>query len=270
MKNLGEKIKGIFAKAGDEAAKVVDASGEKEETGKDGAGPGDVMPQWAKDMQAQLKKVTDSLMAQNPSSGQPGTYGDAEEEAKKKKDADDAAHKAAMDDAPPWAKDMVKVMNAMMEKMSGDAEKEEEESKDGEEEEESEDAEKEEDDDFEETPASKAGDEASRVEILAPGLKAKGKDAKRKALAKAYEAKDSKAIIERLNGGKAIDIKKASQKTIDHLFVGASEVIGLYRTKDFTKWKQVRDSEGEPGAKAGRTPEEINEANAKFYAQGAH
>lgn len=259
----------LFGKAKDEAFKVIDEAVE-ETPATPAKKTGDEMPVWAKAMQ----KTIDALAAQMPSSGTPGTYTDEEVEAKKKADDEAAEKEKADDEAPKWAKDLKASMDSFMEKMNksedGDDDEEESESEDAEEgEEESE------DDDFEETPASKkTGDDASRIEILAPGLKAKGKDAKRTALAKAYESKDNKAIIDRLNGGKVLDIKKASQKTIDHIFVGASEVIGLYRTKDFTKWKQVRDSGSQGGdefAGAEMTPEMINEKNKQFYAtKGAH
>jgi hypothetical protein len=127
-----------------------------------------------------------------------------------------------------------------------------------------------EDDDFEETPAASAMDEKSRIEILAPGMKAKGKDAKRSALIEASKVADTAAVIKRLNGNKTPDLKKATQKTIDHLFIGASEVVALYRTKDFAKLKQVRDSQ-EDGADEfsgeAMTPEKINEINKAHYAK---
>jgi len=263
MKKLSEKIKGIFAKAADEATKVVDEGGDEKETET-----GDEMPAWAEKLQKQnlalQKQVKDAVTQM----GSMAKAGDKEEE-EKSEDADDPDKKKdAMDEAPAWAKDMVKCMNAMMDKLGkgkdADKDDDDDKSEDAEEEEESEDADAD-DDDFEETPASTSKDEAARIEILAPGLKAKGKDAKRVALLTAYKSKDHKVIIDTLNGGKAVDFKKASAKTIDHLFIGASEMIGLARTKDFSKWKQVRDTSASEGGEP-MSADKINEINEKFYA----
>jgi hypothetical protein len=47
-------------------------------------------------------------------------------------------------------------------------------------------------------------------------------------------------------------------------------MIGLARTKDFTKWKQVRDSAASDSLES-MSAEKINEINAKHYGtQGAH
>lgn len=267
MSKLRDKINGIFAKAADEATKVVDEGGEekKEDKAKDAD-----MPAWA-------DKFMKDVMTSVSSMSQPSKSADVDKEDDKDKKAADADpaekkddKKAAADEEGAEGDRLSKLeakVDKLMSMMSGDAaEGEEEEAADAEgEEEESE------DDDFEETPAAQVGDEASRIEILAPGLRAKGKDAKRAALETAYKSKDHKAIIETLNGGKPVDFKKASAKTIDHLFVGASEVIGLYRTKDFTKWKQVRDSSAQIEGAEVMTAEKQNEINAKFYKeQGVH
>lgn len=266
MKKLGEKIKGIFAKAGDEAAKVVDESGAADTPAAE------EVPKWA---QKFMGKVEDA-MTQIASMSQPSKMGDEEEEAKDE-DKEDKEDKAKDADMPPWADAICKRLDALEgkgadEDKKDDASDEDMEAEDDDMEAMDADEDESEDDDFEETPASKSGDDASRIEILAPGSKFSGKHAKRRALMKAYESKDNKGIIMTMNGGKAIDLKKASQKTIDHLFVGASEVIGLYRTKDFTKWKQVRDSQTQDsGAGEEMTPERINEINKKHYEEkGVH
>lgn len=269
MKKLGETIKSIFAKAGDEAAKVVDESAKGDTTDK-----GDTEePAWAKKLGKTLEKVADALS--NPSMSQPAVA-DEDKEDKDKKDAKDAdkedgEKKDAKDEGeemPAWAKALI----ARIDKLEGKSDDEEIivdeeemiEDEGGEEEEA-------EDDDFEESPAAETGDQASRIEILVPGFKAKGKDAKRAALIEASKTKDTAAIISRLNGGKAPDLKKASQKTIDHLFVGASEVVKVYRTKSFAGLKKVRDSQDQIDGSADMTPEKINQINEKHYAQkGVH
>lgn len=270
MKKLGDKIKGIFAKAGDEAAKVVDESSGGEGDSKDKA----EAPAWATKLEKTMARVADGLEAV-ASGNQPSKFGDEDKEDDKSEDAEGEEKPEKKDDAKDEGEETSRLdaLEAKVDKllvmMSGEEaedEGEEEESEDAEGEEESE------DDDFEESPAAKTGDQASRIEILAPGFKAKGKDAKRSALIEASKAKDTAAIIKKLNGGKDVDLKKAPQKTIDHLFIGASEVVGLYRTKNFAKWKQVRDSQEDTGAEGGdMTPEKINEINEKHYAQkGVH
>lgn len=280
---LSEKIRKIWSTAADEAAKVVDEADGKD---KKEDPPGEKAPAWAERLEKVLTKVADALTVGSPSGPTPSVADEEKEEKKedKPKDAvgEEKEEKSEDEEKPEEKKDksedatearfkkiedaMTKLCDALDIPYGDEAAEGEEESEDG--------AEEEEDDDFEETPAGQQGamDEKSRIEILAPGLKAKGKDAKRQALMEAYKAKDSKAIIDRLAGGKAIDLKKAPQKTIDHLFVGASEVIGLYRTKDFTKWKQVRDSQtSDDGAGQPMTAEMINEKNAKHYAEkGVH
>jgi uncharacterized protein len=255
---ISEKIKGIFAKAADEATKVVDEAGEGEKTKTE------EMPKWAKDLQKQVKDA----MTQVASMSNPSVMGDDDKEDK----ADDEEKKSAMDDAPPWAKDMVKCMNGIAEMLKGkgksDDEEEEEKAKDVD------DPDMSDDDDFEETTAAGTGDDASRIEILAPGMKFKGKDSKKQALEYAYRAKDHKLLIDGLHGGKAVDFKKMSAKTVDHLFIAASEVIKVARTKDFSKWRQVNDASGKTRDDAskieGSVPmsvEQLNEINAKHYAE---
>ncbi|MDH4163317.1 MAG: DUF2213 domain-containing protein [Nitrospirota bacterium] len=276
MKKLGDKIKSIWSKAADEAAKVVD------EAGGEAGGEGDTKetadekaPAWAVKLEKTMARVADALS--NPSMSQPAVADEKKDDDKKDdkaKDADESEEKK--DDKKDDAKDeggaeedRLSKLEAKVDKllamMGEEAQDEEMIVEDEGEEEEAE------DDDFEESPAAATTDEASRIEILAPGFKAKGKDAKRQTLMKAYESKDTKAIIERLNGGKAVDLKKASVKTIDHLFVGASEVVKVYRTKSFAGLKQVRDSQEMIAGGGEMTPEKINEINEKHYAQkGVH
>lgn len=271
MKKLGDKIKSIWSKAADEAAKVVDEAGAEGGDAKETSD--EKAPAWATKLEKAMTRVADALS--NPSMSQPAVADekedkdeseDADESEEKKDKKDESKDEEGSPDESRLAKLEAKVDRILA--ALGGEEAEDEEiviDEEGEEEEA-------EDDDFEESPAAKTGDEASRIEILAPGFKAKGKDAKRAALIEASKTKDTAAIIKKLNGGKDVDLKKVSQKTIDHLFIGASEVVGLYRTKNFAKWKQVRDSQ-ESAADAGgeMTPEKINEINEKHYAQkGVH
>lgn len=109
------------------------------------------------------------------------------------------------------------------------------------------------------------GDTASRVEILAPGLDAKGKDIKVKALKACYDTKEGKKVIEMLSGGKAPALD--SKQKVDMLFNAASELLKASRNRDLTKTRQARDAELVEGTPDSRvmTPEKMNEANEKFY-----
>jgi hypothetical protein len=128
-----------------------------------------------------------------------------------------------------------------------------------------EDDEETEDDDFEESTAT--GDTASRIEILAPGLKNKTKDAKAAALKVAYATADGKKVIESLTGGKAPTYDSAEK--VDTLFICASELLKVQRSSEFSKTK-TRDSNFDDGASNDGEPmsaEKLNEINAKHYAK---
>lgn len=269
---LSDKVKKIFAKAGDEAAKAVDESSTKD-TPADDKSDGEAAPAWATKLEKTMSRVADGLASMAASKDEEEKKDDKKKDDKKSEDADKDDEKK--DDAKDEEADKDEANDAVESRFSKiedalgklcDAAGFEygAEASDEEEEEESE------DDDFEETPAASAMDEKSRIEILAPGMKAKGKDAKRSALIEASKTADTAAVIKRLNGNKTPDLKKAAQKTIDHLFIGASEVVALYRTKDFAKLKQVRDSQDDDRDElSGETmsPEKINEINAKHYAK---
>jgi hypothetical protein len=118
------------------------------------------------------------------------------------------------------------------------------------------------DDDFEESTAT--GDTASRIEILAPGLKNKTKDAKAAALKIAYATADGKKVIESLTGGKAPTYDSAEK--VDTLFICASELLKGQRSSEFSKTK-TRDSNfaDDDGSREPMTAEKMNEINAKHY-----
>ncbi len=101
------------------------------------------------------------------------------------------------------------------------------------------------------------GDTASRVEILAPGLKMT-KDVKSAALKKAYESKEGKRVIDSLSGGKP---------TFDsaELFVAASEVLKLSRVDDLSRTKTGTVIFKDSDEKSFMTAEKMNEINAKIY-----
>jgi hypothetical protein len=183
-----------------------------------------------------------------------------------KAEADEPAKIDAKDDEQGGSslEDRLKSLEAAVAKLlekkaeAGDDDESEMESEDAEEgEEESK------DDDFEESTMT--GDTASRVEILAPGLDAKAKDAKAKALKAAYETKDGKAVIDQLTGGKAPELKDEAR--VNTLFIAASELLKVSRTSELSKTKQTRDFDSTVAASKGAmTAEQMNAINAKHYA----
>jgi len=156
-------------------------------------------------------------------------------------------------------------------KKSEDEEEVEVESEDADEEESEEESEDEmaEDEDYEgdeEKGKKKTGDTASRLEILAPGMKASVKDAKKKALIKAFSTKDGKKAILKLTGGAKPKFDDKSQ--VEMLFIGASELLSNDRSDAFAATR-TRDSymSSMETPKGAMTADEINAVNAKHYAQ---
>lgn len=272
---LAEKIKGIFGKAQDEALK---AAAETKDAGASAA----TIPEKGfvayDDFKAAMDKI-DAFMggkkdggkdaSTQPTQNQPAHIEakddeSEEEKAKKAKDKEMEDKKMARD---AW-------IDAMMAK---DAE----ESEDDDEEEEATDEEEpgakegkgkngepkeSEDDDFEES--TMVGDTASRVEILAPGMKHAGKgNAKVRALLAAYATKDGKKIIEQFTGGKPLDVKNA--KTIDAVFIGASEMLKVTRSQDLarTRTTDINLARAALNPKGAKTPEEINKINEEYWAK---
>lgn len=105
------------------------------------------------------------------------------------------------------------------------------------------------------------GDTASRAEILAPGLDAKAKDIKVKALKAAYATKDGKKAIDSLTGGKAPAYD--SNEQVELIFNGASELLKSTRSAELTQTRKVKDSTHEGNTVM--TAEKMNEMNANFY-----
>lgn len=250
MKTLKERIQAIFAKAQDEAMSVAgDAEKppeeKKEEKKSEDAGAYDELKKMVGDLGAKIEAMSGAPKDASPPASEP---------AKAAADEPGAA-------SAPSLEDRLKQLEAAVAKLleakapAGDEESDEEE--------ESEDAK---DDDFEEstmTGDSVDEDLASRVEILAPGMKAGAKDAKAKALTAAYATADGKAVIDQLTGGKAPELKDETRVNV--LFIAASELLKSSRTSEFSKTKQVRDSDHASKIN-GMSAEELNAANAKHYA----
>jgi hypothetical protein len=149
------------------------------------------------------------------------------------------------------------------EDMSGDEDMEESEDEDMEETDD-EDCEDEEGEEAEESQKKKTGDEA-KFEILTPGKKFKGKDARSKCLKEFAKSDEGMKVLKQLGHKKPVFDAKTN---VDMLFMAASALVkskrgtGLGGTKDSTKWK---DEDVDNTASEGKTAEELNEINAKHY-----
>lgn len=111
---------------------------------------------------------------------------------------------------------------------------------------------------------SMTGDGASRVEILAPGMKASGKDIKVKALKAAYSTTDGKTVIDQFTAGSIPDFK--NEKFVEVLFTAVSEILKSTRSKELSKARthDFRSNIGQP--EGVMTAEKMNEMNAAYYA----
>lgn len=200
---------------------------------------------------------------------------DEDKPAKKDdKDAKDEDEEESEDDEESSSvEERLKTLEAAIAKLleSKDDDEDGDESEDEEEEESSDDdedmsGESEDDDEDKDDKKGKTGD-AARVEILAPGYKpAKGADAKKESLKRAYDTKDGKAAIHLITGGKKPNF--ASKEAVEGLFMAVSEILkskrgtGLEGTKNGRDFKAFdSDSKKEPV-----TPEKMNELNAAHWA----
>lgn len=250
QKTMADKFKSIFAKAIDES--MMDEDMDKDKKG-------------AKD--AEVDKEDDKK--DDKKSEDAGAYDDLVKMVKdlgekldgmKPESKDEPEADGEDEEVAPGLEDRLKTLEMavqkLMEKMGNEAGDEDEEEMVGDEdEEESED---------ELCVMGKAGDTASRAEILAPGIK-HTKDVKVKALRAAYGTKDGKKVIESLTGGKPPAFN--SPEKVNTLFIAASELMKASRGSDLSKTK-VRDFSSTVFADSSvMTAEKMNEINAKKYKQ---
>lgn len=256
LKEIKSKVTTIFARAQDEAMKAVDEATEaavddsakqtrqdpssgKPASATDAMKAYDEMKAMVGDMSTKIGDLASKLAAMKVVSG------DDKVEEKKEESKDDA----------PSMEDRMSKLEAAVSKLlegaTGDAEKEDKEETDDE---------GCEDDDFEE--GTMTGDTVSRIEILAPGLSSKTKDAKVVALKTAYATKEGKKAIEAFTGGKTPTYDAAQVET---LFIGASELLKVTRTKELSGTKQGTRDSSAPSFDGGISAEKMNEINAKHY-----
>lgn len=267
---LSDKIKAIFAKAQDEALKV--AGGEDTNTETPETKEGFVT---IKDMQsymdASFKKMTDSFAEMMGKKKEGGDAGEKQDPQTGK-----PAEPVAKDAEPDGMAAVLAKIEERLAKLEA-RENAEEEVQVGDEDEDGEESEDEDLVEAEPTGDSAGGDEdeddemdvAARVEILAPGMDAKGKNVKAKALLAAYGTKDGKAAIDTFTGGKSPNTKDA--KLTDALFVGVSEILKTKRSEQIDSVRQkIRDRalSSLKGPKGAKTAEDINEINTKYYGGG--
>lgn len=258
---IAEKIKSIFAKAQDEAIKAAET---KDDLGSVGAASTTPMTPGYDEL---MKAIKDGFASMAPKQDKP-------KDASTQPTENAPAEVVAKDDTvAPGLEDRLTKLEAAMSKLlegmsTGDADSDEDEGEmvgdDGDDDDgdaDTGDADSDEDDD---DKTSDTGDCASRVEILAPGMKATGKDVKAKALKVAYATTDGKAVIDQFTSGKAPDFK--NEKFVDVLFTATSEILKSTRAKELSKTR-THDFQSQLGQPVGAmTPEKINELNAKHYA----
>lgn len=257
MSKLADKIKGIFAKAQDDAlalAKTVDEDGSEKEKKDDKEKAKDEMGAGYDELMTAVKDLGEKVSAMAPK---------GKDESTKSQPGNPAEIKAKDEEVNASLEDRMKALEMavakLLEGQSSEAGDEDSDEITDEEGEESEDEGEEEE--------SLTGDAAARAEILAPGSKFKSKDGKAQALKTAYATADGKKAIDAFTGGKAPTYDSAS--SVDMLFIGASELLKRERASQLGKTK-TRDSEFNPddsGSKKAPTAEEINKRNAEFYKQ---
>lgn len=237
--------------AADKAAKAA----KKSKTGD--AGAYDELVAMCKDLMSKVEKL-----------GQP--QDEDKEEKKEDEGKDESEAEKSLEER---LKAVEAAVSKLLEAKSGDESEEEEANDEDEEEEvivdedkeESEDEESEEAEDEEEGPQL-TGDEKSRVEILAPGMKADTKDFKGQALKKAWNTDEGQKAIRALTGDKKPKFESGAET--DMLFTAASEILkharsnALSRTKKTTDFNSVLDT-----PEGAMTAEKMNELNSKHYNQ---
>lgn len=256
---LVDRLKAHFVKASDDAVKLV--TEDKAAAPKEEAKPS--LESVVASFDALSKQMKDFLSM--PTNATPAV-------------ATDVEPALSMDERMKKLEDAIA---SLLEKKSGDAEPEEKkeekkeekaEDADGEEGEESEDADEEKEEKSEDAEscdedeeAEETGDAKSRIEILAPGAKLEGKDAKFKALEIALTTKDGKSVVERFLNGKELDAKNVH--FVDAVFIGASEILKDMRTSELSqvRSRQTLDFQSAFAPKGALSPDEVNKKNAEFY-----
>ena len=115
--------------------------------------------------------------------------------------------------------------------------------------------------------SKKMGD-AALIEILTPGKKFKGDDARKKCLMAFAKTEDGKKVLKQLGMTKPVFDSKSNVSMIFNAsaaILKAKRGSGLKGTKDSTGWDTEDEQGFEINGSGGKTAEEINEMNAKIY-----
>lgn len=253
FKEIKESLKALV-----KATETMDESAEKKEEKKEESkdAPADMPTVSYDDLMKAVKDMSEKLDMMKPK---------AADETKPATESSPAETVAKDEEVAPSMEDRVKKLEGLVEKLLEMQATDEEgvEVTGDEEAEEMEDEEMEEEVVVDEMEGALVGDSASRVEILAPGLKVKGKDFKQKALKVAYETADGKAVIDQFTGGKAPDLK--NETFVDAVFIAASEMLKVKRNEQLSKTKTRDFQSVEEAPKKPTTPEELNKFNEKHY-----
>lgn len=259
---LSEKIKAIFAKAQDEALNAAVAQDDLSEKDKGGAQVSgyDELCKAVKDLGGMISAM------QPKKDAAPPVVPKAKDDMTPATENQPATTVAKDDDVNAGMEARMAKLEAAVQKLlamkSGAEDDDDADSEEAEDDEMDGNADVE--DDADDIDGKMVGDTASRIEILAPGMTAKGKDAKAKALRTAYATTDGKAVIDQFTAGKAPDYK--NEKFVDVLFTAASEVMKSKRAKELSRTRASDWSSNLGVTEGAMTPEKINELNAKHYA----
>lgn len=229
----------------------------------------------AKKTKAKLKaKAADEDMEDEEESEDEGGYDElvkavkdlGEKVESMSKPKDEKEDKEESEDEPDMGEMMerMKACEAAIAKLlkgkSGD--EDEEESEDEEEDLSGDEDAEESEDEEEEEPKKKTGD-AARIEILVPGFKAEGKDARSKVLKAFAKTEDGKKVLSEILGKKKIVFD--SKLDTNMLFMAASQIMkakrgtGLENTKDGRRF-EAGDNKSKP-----TSAEDLNKINEEHY-----
>lgn len=279
LKSLAEKIKNL-GKTVDEALSVEETESKKAEalakakkkskTADEGA-PEQVAYDELMKAVKDLGEKFEGMMGKKKADDEEAEHiEDEDEEKEKSKDSDEDEEVGQNSRLDKLEAAIAKILKVLGNKNAEDEDKESDEDMSGDEDmEESEDAdmegsEDEEAEEGEESQKKKMTGDAAHIEILTPGKKFTGKDARAKCLKEFAKTEDGAKVLKQLGIKKPVFDSKSGT---DMIFMAASAIVktkrgtGLAGTKDGSKWAS---GDGD-NTNAPMTAEQMNEVNAKHY-----
>ena len=271
LKKLAEAIKHL-GKTVDAAEKL---EAKKEEKAKDeGAAPEQTVYD---DLMKHIKDLGEKVAAMAASKKEEPAGDEEKPEEKKEMPKDEEKHEEKKEMPKDSDEEMESGQNSRLEKLEAavakileslgnkGAEDEEEESDMSGDEYGEEKAKDEEGEEGEESQKKMKAGDAAHFEILTPGMKFEGKDARLQCLKAFAQTKDGSKILAQLGLEKPVFDSKTNA---DMIFIAASALVksergvGLKSTKDGSKWT---DADVDNTASDGMSPEQVNELNAKHW-----